>query len=116
MNSVLKKINRINGVRGSLLVNRDGMVLVSDLAEGIDEGGICALSSTIYINLESALSRLAFGAPTRIVISGERGRIVLFNIRNELVLAVLTRKEINMGLLKVELKEAAEELQQKLKR
>ena len=116
MNSVLKKINRINGVKGSLLVNREGMIVVSEVPEGIDENGISALASTIYINLESALKRLNFGVPNRLTISGEKGRILLFRIEDELVLTVITRKDINMGLLKVELKDAAEELLGKLRK
>lgn len=116
MNTVLKKINRIHGVRGSLLVNRDGMIVVSDVAEGVEEGGISALASTIFVNLENALNRLQFGSPKRFTISGERGRILLFNIQNELVLTVLTRKDMNMGLLKVELKDAAEELAAKMQK
>lgn len=116
MKTTLKKINRINGVRGSLLVNREGMIVVSDVTEGVDEGGISALSSTIFVNLQSALKRLDFGMPSRFTISGERGRILLFNIGDELVLTVLTRKDVNMGLLKVEIKESADELLQKLKK
>ncbi|MFH1709216.1 MAG: roadblock/LC7 domain-containing protein [Planctomycetota bacterium] len=114
MNTILKKINKINGVRGSLIVNRDGMILVSDVTEGIEEGGIAALSSTIYANLEGALSRLKLGAPRRFAITGERGRILLFSIAGDLIMAVITRKDVNMGLLKVDLKDAADELAKKL--
>lgn len=116
MKTVLKKINRISGVRGSLMVSHDGMVVVSDVSEGIDEGGISALASTIFVNLENALSRLSLGIPEHFAIAGERGRILLFNIGGELVLAVLTRKDVNMGLLKVELKDAAEELERIIQR
>ncbi|MFC1479128.1 roadblock/LC7 domain-containing protein [Planctomycetota bacterium] len=112
MNAVLKKINRINGVKGSLLVNREGMILVSDVAEGIEEIGISALASSIFITIENALVRLSMGDLNRFSITGERGRIVLLNIRKDLVLTVITRKDINMGLLKVELDKAAEELTQ----
>jgi len=116
MNAVLKKINRINGVKGSLLINRDGMVLVSEVAEGVEEVGISALVSSIFVTIENALLRLDMGKLIRFSITGERGRVVLFNIGQDIVLTVITRKDINMGLLKVELDKSAEELIQKMKR
>jgi predicted regulator of Ras-like GTPase activity (Roadblock/LC7/MglB family) len=116
MNNVLKGINRIKGVRGSLLINREGMIMVSEVTEGVDETGISALASSIYVNIENALQRLDFGKLTKFSISGDRGRIVFFNVMQELVLTVLTRKDINMGLLKVELDKAGEELTNMLNR
>ena len=112
MNAILKKINRINGVKGSLLVDRDGMIVVSDVTEGIEEIGISALASSIFVTIENALVRLEMGGLTRFSITGERGRIILLKIRKEMVLTVITRKDINMGLLKVELDKSAEELTQ----
>lgn len=116
MNSVLKKINRINGVKGSLLVNREGMIVLSEVTEGIEETGIAALASSIFVTIENALQRLTMGDLTRFSITGERGRIVLINIRGGLVLTIITRKDINMGLLKVELEKSAEELIQMMKK
>lgn len=115
MKNVLRKINKTNGVRGSLLVNKEGMIVVSEVTEGIEEGGISALASNIFVNLQHTLKRLNFGSPKRFTISGERGRILLYNIGEELILTVLTRKDVNMGLLKVEIKELADELLQIMK-
>lgn len=109
MIDVLERLNRIDGVQGSMVVALDGIVVASDFAEAIEEDAVGAISSQVLSSLEGALKRMEMGGFQRFIISGSQAKILLMKARNTLVL-VLLKRDINMGLVSVEIKEAVEEI------
>ena len=106
MREILAKLNKTAGVRGSMVVNRDGIVAASDLAVEADETSIGAVASSILAALESALKRINMGKFSRFIITGSEGKVAVVETGQALLIVLLNR-DVNMGMLNVEIREAA---------
>ncbi len=113
MQEILTKINRVPGVRGTMIAAADGFVIAADLAGGEDPSVLGALASGIISRSAGALTRLEQGELRRFVINGSDASLALLPV-GEAILLTLLRKDANMGLVLVELKTAAVELAEKL--
>jgi hypothetical protein len=111
---ILAKLNKTSGVRGCMIVNRDGIVAASDLAEEADEAGIGAMTSHILAALEGALKRVQLGRFGRFVITGSEGKVAIVDAGQALLL-VLLQRDVNMGMVNVDIKDAAAAIAQKSK-
>jgi predicted regulator of Ras-like GTPase activity (Roadblock/LC7/MglB family) len=114
MKDVLDRLNRISGVKGSMVVGKDGIVVASDFADEVNEDAVAAVSSTILSSLDGALKRMEMGKFKRFIITGSDAKIVLVRGRNTLVL-VLLRKDVNLGLVGIEIREAVVEIDNRAK-
>jgi predicted regulator of Ras-like GTPase activity (Roadblock/LC7/MglB family) len=103
---ILAKLNKTNGVRGSMVVNRDGIVVHSDFSVDIQEKSVGAVSSSILAALEGALKRIDMGKFSRFVITGAEGKVAMVNA-GQAILLVLLQPDINVGMVNVDIKEAA---------
>lgn len=106
MRNILSQLNKTNGVRGSMVVNRDGIVVASDFSIEVDESGVGAVTSSILSALEGALKRINMGRFSRFIISGSESKVAVVDA-GQAILLVMLQQEVNMGLVNVEIKEAA---------
>mgnify|MGYP001809955486 CR=1 FL=1 len=114
MKETLRTINKINGVRGCAIIGSDGLVIAADMADSADVSPLGALASEIANILGQTLARLDRGNFQRLVLTGSDGRMVLMAAGSDALLAALLRKDAPMGMVLVELKEAAKGLHQHL--
>lgn len=114
MRTILSKLNRTQGLRGSMIVNRDGIVAASEFAAEMDETGLGAVSSSILAALEGAVKRLSLGKLQRYTIIGSENKVVIVDAGPALLLMVVQR-DINMGLLNQEVKEACQAIVERAK-
>lgn len=112
MQQILQKVNRIVGVRGSLIVDREGFVVASDMSDRCSPQTLAALGASVASSLASALSRLDRGTFERFVVTGTGGSVVLFFIGHGTYLVTLLNTNAMLGMVLVELKEAASALQE----
>jgi uncharacterized protein len=110
--NILGKLNKTSGVRGSMIVNRDGIVVASDFAVEADEAGIGAVTSSILTALEAALKRINMGKFSRFTITGSEAKVAVVSA-GQAILLVLLQPEVNMGMINVEIKDAATAVQEK---
>ena len=106
MKDILAKLNKTSGVMGSMIVNRDGIVVASDFSVEIQEKSVGAVSSSILAALEGALKRIDMGKFSRFLITGSEGKVAMVNAGNTILL-VLLNTEVNMGMVNVDIKDAA---------
>ena len=106
MKEILAKLNKTQGVRGSMVVNRDGIVVASDFSVDADEAGMGAVTSSILASLESALKRISMGRFQRFVITGNENKVAVVDA-GQAILVVLLQQEVNMGMVNVDIKDAA---------
>ncbi|MBN2712840.1 MAG: roadblock/LC7 domain-containing protein [Planctomycetes bacterium] len=110
MKEILRSINKIPGVRGTLLIGQDGLLIDSDIEDSQDSGTMAAVASSVNSTLSHAIARMnAGGKMTRFVMNGSAGSIVLLSAGDAIFLT-LVRKDANMGMVLVELKDAAAKL------
>lgn len=107
MFTVLDRLNKTVGIRGSMIVGRDGIVIASDFGVDVDEPAIGAVASSILSSLEDALRRMNMGQFMRFVITGSENKIALVDARRALLMVLLDR-EVNLGLVSVEIKDAVD--------
>ena len=112
MREILQKLNKTNGVRGCMIVNRDGIVVASDFAEEVDEHGVGAVASSILSALEGALKRIGMGKFSRFIIVGSENKVAVVNA-GPAVLLILLQRDVNMGMVNVDIKEAAANVMEK---
>jgi predicted regulator of Ras-like GTPase activity (Roadblock/LC7/MglB family) len=101
-------------VRGSLLIGRDGLVIASDLGTEINEAAVAAVGSQILTSLTGALRRMQMGSFKRFVVTGRDGKIIIADADVALLMIIL-ELDANMGLAGVEIKEAINDIKQKVK-
>ncbi|MHC4884619.1 MAG: roadblock/LC7 domain-containing protein [Planctomycetota bacterium] len=114
MRDILEQINRINGVRGSLVVGPDGLPVVTNLPTGEDANRLAARAATVSQTLKGTTEKLSLGSMNRYIMNGSEGSAVLLVLNNNAQILVLLRRDINMGLVLVELKQAAEKLGERI--
>jgi len=111
---ILGKLNKTTGIRGSMIVNRDGIVVASDFSVEMDEAGMGAVTSSILQALDGALKRINMGKFTRFLITGSENKVVVVSA-GQAILLVLLNTEVNMGMVNVDIKDAANAVAEKSK-
>jgi predicted regulator of Ras-like GTPase activity (Roadblock/LC7/MglB family) len=114
MQSILAKLNKTKGVRGSMIVNRDGIVVASDFSVELEESSAGAVASAILSALENALKRLEMGKLSRFIVTGSENKVALVDAGQALLLVLLNR-DVNMGMVNLEIKEAQAAVREKSK-
>jgi predicted regulator of Ras-like GTPase activity (Roadblock/LC7/MglB family) len=114
MREILVQLNKVQGVRGSMVTNRDGIVVASDFSLELDEKGLGAVASSLLTALEAALRRVHFGKLQRFVVKGNEGKTVVADAGPALLL-VLLKPEVNMGMVNHEIATALQAIRDKTK-
>jgi predicted regulator of Ras-like GTPase activity (Roadblock/LC7/MglB family) len=102
-------------IEGSALVRTDGLVMASAIQWWIDEPLIAAMSAALLNIGSRSVTELERGSLNKVIVSGEKGDVVLTGAGGEAVLSVITKPEANLGLILVEMKRCASKLEASLK-
>jgi len=111
MRTILRNLTRVSGVQGSVLVDRDGMVILSDLEADVDHERVGAMAAAIVATVEDSLDKVGRGPLTHLQMDAEEGKI-LVQEAGKALLVVLSEKAVNIGLIRIEIKTAADRLKQ----
>ncbi len=98
-------------IEASAVVSVDGLVIASALPAESEEDRVSAMSAAMLSLGERIASELGRGAIEQVYIKGDNGYVVLTSVGEEAVLTVLARKESKLGLIFLEMRRAAEDLQ-----
>jgi predicted regulator of Ras-like GTPase activity (Roadblock/LC7/MglB family) len=112
--AILARLNKTRGVRGSMISGRDGIVIASDFSLEVQEQQIGAISSQMLVALDAALSRIKMGAFKRFTVAGSDNKLLLTNAGSTILIVLLAR-DVNMGMINVDIKTAAEAIDQNSK-
>lgn len=105
MYNVLGELNKTSGVRGSMMVGSDGIIIAADLDTRLEDETVGALAASIVSNVTKAVERLNQRNADRIMIESDEGKIFL-NDAGVGILAVITEPEVNVGMVRLEIKNA----------
>lgn len=109
MYTVLSDLNKTSGVRGSLLVGSDGIIIAADLDSRLEDETVGALSASIVSNVGKAMERLKNEPTKQITIEAENGKLFLTDAGVG-ILTVITEKDVNIGLVRLEIKNAVSKI------
>ena len=105
MYNILGDLNKTSGIEGSMLVGNDGIIIAADLDQRLEDETVGALAASIVSNVSKAMERLKQHNPDRITIEADEGKIFL-NDAGVGILAVVTEPEVNVGMVRLEIKAA----------
>lgn len=106
MRKIVEDLNRVDGVIGSLLVGKDGLVVASTLLDTEDAEVLGAMSAAVYGEIDKATKRIGVGTLVDAIIDAREGSILLLEAK-DLILVVITQRVVNLGLIKMEMRRAA---------
>lgn len=101
-------------IEASAVVSVDGLIMASSLPSGVDEDRISAMSAAMLSLGDRIASELSRGKLERVYISGDAGIIVLMAVGEEAVLTVLARSTAKLGLIFLDARRTAEDLEELL--
>lgn len=105
MYNILGDLNKTSGIQGSMLVGNDGIIIAADLDQRLEDETVGALAASIVANVSKAMERLKQHNPERITIEADEGKLFL-NDAGVGILAVVTEPEVNVGMVRLEIKAA----------
>jgi len=106
MRRIVEDLLRVDGVVGSLLVGRDGLVVASTLLDAEDAEVLGAMSAAVYGEVDKATKRIGVGGLVDAIINAQDGAVLLQE-SHDLILVVITQRTVNLGLVKMEMRRAA---------
>jgi len=107
---VLHDLKKIGGIDSSAVVTRDGLLVVSDISEGVDAETFAAMSATMVGAAETAMGEVRTGNPERVIVESETVKIISMGAGPKTLLIVLTESEAPLGLVLLKMGEAAEKI------
>lgn len=95
----------------SAVVSVDGLTMASALPGDVEEDRVAAMSAAMLSLGERIANELGRGNLDEVYIRGEEGFVLLTAIGDEAVLTALAREEAKLGLIFLEMRRAAEDLE-----
>lgn len=109
MYEILEELNKTSGVNGSMIVGKDGIVIAADLNAQLQNETVGALAASIVSTVQKSMSRLSSDALKQVTVEANNGKLFLTDVGIG-VLAVTTDPQVNVGLIRLEIKNAAEKV------
>lgn len=98
-------------VESSAIVSVDGLIIASSLPAGIEEDRVSAMSAAMLSLGDRIAGELGRGLLKEVYIHGDRGYVLLASIGAEAVLTVMATGNSKLGLVFLEMRRAAEDLE-----
>lgn len=104
--------NDLNGILGSVLVDREGFPLAWDLKGGADPTLIATAGAMLTRATDRSAGILDFGRVKNTILTTDKGSIALFRVSPRTVLVLLLQPSTNNILVLVEVNKALESLRE----
>ncbi len=99
-------------IEASAVVSVDGLIIASALPNEVEEDRVSAMSAAMLSLGERISSELGRGSLEQVYIKGAEGFVILTSIGSEAVLTALARQNAKIGLIFLEMRRAALDLEQ----
>jgi len=109
MHEILEELNKTSGVNGSMIVGKDGIVIATNLRAQLQDEEVGALAASIINTVQKSMSRLSNDALKQVTVEASNGKLFLTDVGIG-ILAVTTDPQVNVGLIRLEVKNAAEKV------
>ncbi len=98
-------------IEASAVVSVDGLIIASALPADTEEDRVSAMSAAMLSLGERIAGELGRGTLEQVYIRGDEGYVILTAVGEEAVLTALAREGAKLGLVFLEMRRAAEDLQ-----
>jgi predicted regulator of Ras-like GTPase activity (Roadblock/LC7/MglB family) len=97
-------------IEASAVVSLDGLIIASALPPDVEEDRVSAMSAAMLSLGERIAGELGRGLLDQVYVRGANGYVILSAVGEEAVLTVLARQEAKLGLVFLDMRRAAEDL------
>ena len=102
MKSILAELNETLTARGSLVVAPDGMLIASDVREGVDVERLSALGAAILTEIGATLQEAGLTKFRQIEVAAAQGKVIMVEAGPTYLLVLLgARLEIGPGSIEI---------------
>ncbi len=98
-------------IEASAVVSVDGLIMASSLPAGVEEDRVSAMSAAMLSLGERISSELGRGVLDQVYVRGDNGFVILMSVGEEAVLTALVRESAKLGLVFLDMKRAASDLE-----
>jgi predicted regulator of Ras-like GTPase activity (Roadblock/LC7/MglB family) len=98
-------------IEAAALVSVDGLSIASVLPGNIEEDRVSAMSAAMLSLGERISGELGRGGLDQVYIRGTSGHVVLMSVGNDAVLTAMAREQAKTGLVFLDMKRAADDLE-----
>jgi predicted regulator of Ras-like GTPase activity (Roadblock/LC7/MglB family) len=106
MYDILNELNKTTGISGSMVVGQDGIVIAADMNTQLEDEAVGALAASIVSTVKSSMERLSNEGLKQITVEADKGKLFLTDVGIG-ILAVTTEPQVNVGMIRLEIKSAA---------
>jgi len=99
-------------IEASAVVSVDGLIMASALPAEVEEDRVSAMSAAMLSLGERIAGELGRGDLEQVYIHGDSGYVLVTAVGKEAVLTALARENAKLGLVFLEMRRAAEQLEQ----
>lgn len=111
MEEILRDLTKIPGVLGGAIIGKDGLLIVSEGDLDVDPDFLAASSADFFANLENQFNeKLKQGNPELVEAETPTARWFFLGLNEMTFLVLKSAVQINLGLLRLELKSAKTQL------
>jgi predicted regulator of Ras-like GTPase activity (Roadblock/LC7/MglB family) len=105
LNTELEKLEVIEDIIGSAIVNRNGLLESSQLPRNVDSRRLGAMAATMFGAIETASLTLGNDNVANITVQFNDYQVIIMGINEKLLLVSLLERNTNIGLIFIELEE-----------
>ncbi len=98
-------------IEASAVVSVDGLIMASALPSGVEEDRVSAMSAAMLSLGERIAGELGRGLLDQVYIRGGNGYVILMSVGADAVLTALIRENAKLGLIFLDMKRAADDLE-----
>jgi len=107
LEQVLKELQEIEDIKGSIIVRSDGLLIASNLPAEVNSKAVAAMVAAIVGTGETTTKELNLGEFQQVIVNAKEGQYVCIKAGAEAILACLVKKEANLGLVLLEMERKA---------
>jgi predicted regulator of Ras-like GTPase activity (Roadblock/LC7/MglB family) len=109
MYEILNQLNKTAGINGSMVVGQDGIVIAADMNSQLQDEAVGALAASIVSTVKASMERLSNEGLKQVTVEASQGKLFLTDVEIG-ILAVTTEPQVNVGMVRLEIKNAAEKI------
>ena len=115
MDTILSELRKAGDIGAAAVVRRDGLMVASDLPEGVESRTVAAMTAALVGTAETFSSELKRGLFKEVVVDSAKGKIVAIGAGKLAILVCLMRSEGNLGFVLLSMERAAKSVEELLR-
>lgn len=109
---ILGRLNSISkDIEASAVMTRDGLTLASKIRDDVNQDRLGAMCASLLSLGDKTAKELSRGNLKQVLIEGDQGCILIVHIGKHAVLAVVSKPSSNLGMVFVEARKVAKEIE-----